>query len=351
MKRSRMRMKGRPGNSARRSGLSTWILLSTLLLVTMLFAIPSLAQGANDGETMSTVLSPSIVVSPTGEVSTGMAIGFDASTSVHSVPPELVDEVRYLWNLGDGTVQIGERITHQYATSGMFSVSLTMEVFEQSGVFYRGTETTEVTVAVAEFPRFVAVINLATGLTQPGSYAVLIQIEDQYLLIGQEDGPASLPVELPRTPSHLASDLMRFVLSGGLLSVGELRLWDAMLAMDLAADGWLGFVGFGTSISEATLSLTELYPVVEQAGYELIGVINRANLVTLGACYEITPNLYLLGALGSLYVAGTYEGSSRLILDGDLLPVPFESRMMTLSFGVGLRIGWLMFSLQALMTL
>lgn len=346
-----MRMKTRQGNSIRLHGPSKWSLVSTVLLVMLLFAILSIAQGANDSETMSTTVSPSIMVSPAGEVAPGMAIGFDASTSVHSVPEELVDEVRYIWSLGDGTVKIGERITHQYAVSGTFSVELTMEVFHQSGIFSRGTVTTEVTVAGAEFPKFVAVINLETGLTQPGSYAVLIQMEDQYLLIGQEDGPTSLLVEQPRAQTHLMSDLKRFVLSGGLLSVGDLRLWNAMLAIDLAADGWLGFVGFGASFSEALLSLTELYPTVEHAGYELIAVLNRANLVTLGACYKVTPNLYLLGSLGSLYVAGIYEGSSRLTLDGDLSLTPFKNSMITLSFGIGLRIGWLMLSLQALLTL
>jgi len=90
--------------------------------------------------------------------------------------------------------------------------------------------------------------------------------------------------------------------------------------------------------------------VVKHEGYELVGVIERANLVSLGACYEITPNLYLLGSLGSLYVAGIYEGSSRLLVDDELLPAPFAHRRITLSLGFGLRIGWVMLSLQALVT-
>jgi len=323
--------------------------LAAILLVVL--ATPTLAEDASSGDTTSPALSPSIAVSPGWEASLGTEIVLDASTSAHGIPEEQVDEIRYIWDLGDGTLKVGERITHRYGALGAFRIVLTMEVFEQSGIFHRGTATAEVTVTLAEFPRFVTVIDLETGYAQPGEYAVLFQIEDQYLLIGQQGGSTRLPTEQPRAPFRLPSELERLVFSGGLITVGNLRLWNGTVAMELAQDGWLASAGFGMSSNGASASLTHLVPVIASEGYDLVGVIERANLVSLGLCYEAVPNLYLLGSLGSLYVVGLYEGSSRLILDDELLPAPFSVRMATLSFGLGLRIGSVMLSLQALLTL
>lgn len=327
---------------------SAWAVAPILV---MLLATVTLAQATDGGGPMSAALSPSIAVSPGFEVSLGTEIVLDASTSAHEIPEELIDEVRYIWDLGDGAIRVGERVAHRYAALGTFRIVLTMEVFEQSGIFHRGTETANATVTLAQFPTFVTVIDLETGYAQPGKYAVLFQIEDQYMLIGQEDGPTSLPTEHSAVPFHLPPELERLVFSGGLITVGNLRLWNGTAAMELAPDGWLAFVGFGMSAGDASVSLTHLYPAIGNEGYELVGVIERANLVSLGLCYEAVPNLYLLGSLGSLYVAGTYEGSSRLMLDDELLPAPFAGRMVTLSFGLGLRIGRLMLSLQALLAL
>ena len=343
-----MHVGGKSASNVPWSRSTSWSLLPALLL-SLLSAALVFAQGA--GETPSIVLSPSIAVSPGWDVPLGTTIVFDASTSDHSVPEELVDEVRFIWDLGDGTVRVGERVTHRYATPGTFRIVLTMEVFEQSSIFHRSTETAEVTVTYEDLPRFVTVIDLEAGFAQLGKYAALFQIDDQYLLIGQEGGSASLPIQQPGTPLRWPSELEQLVLSGGLLSVGELRPWNGTIGMELAADGWLAFVGFGMSSAGASTSLIGLYPVVKQEGYELVGEIERANLVSLGACYEVAPNLYVLGSLGSLYVAGIYEGSSRLRIDDELLPAPFAGRTITLSFGLGLRIHWAMLSLQVLLTL
>ena len=318
--------------------------LHIVLLLVMLLSLPSLAEG----EITSPTLSSSIALSPSGDTFPGMAIGLDASASTHSLSEELVDEVRYIWDLGDGTFQIGEQVTHRYAEAGVFQVVLTMEVFEHSGIFHRSAEAIEVEVAQAPLPRFVTVINLDTEFTYPG---ILIQLQDPYVLIDPEIGSTNPLIALVGTLSKSTSDLERFVLSGGLLSVGELQLWDVRIAVELPADGWLGFVGFGLAATEASISLTELYPAVENMGYGLVGVVDQANLVTLGVGYELTPNFYLLGAIGSLYVSGAYEGSSRLTLDDELLPAPFTNRMSTLSFGLGIRMGWAMLSLQVLLAL
>ena len=347
---ARASTKSKPEHGTLKSRPFAWSVVLALLLV-MLLAVHSLPEDGSDAGTTSAALSASIAVSPGWNVSLGTEIVIDGSTSKHDIPEELVDEVRYIWDLGDGTIQVGERITHRYAAPGTFQIELTMEVFEQSGRFHRETHTAEVTVTLPEFPELMTVIDLETGFAQPGEYVVLFQIKDQYLLIGQDKGPEILQATRAGTPSRFPPELERLVASGGLVSVGHLSLWNATLALELAADGWLAFAGFGMNSTEASVSLTDLYPAVEHAGYELVGVIERANLVSLGLCYEVLPKLYLLGSLGSLYVAGTYDGSSRLTVEDELLPAPFAGRMVTFSFGVGVRIGPVMLSLQALLTL
>jgi PKD domain-containing protein len=318
--------------------------LPIVLLFVMLLSLPSLAED----KSVSPALSPSITLLPNGDAFPGMAIELDASDSTHSLSEQLVDEVRYIWDLGDGTFQMGEQITHRYAEARIFRVILTMEVFENSGIFHRSAETIEVEVAQPSLPRFVTVLSLDTGFTYPG---ILIQLQDSYVLIDPENGSANPPTAPVGTLFKSTLDLERFVVSGGLLSVGELQLWDVRIAMELPADGWLGFVGFGLAPTEASISLTKLYPAVESMGYDLAGIIDQANLVTLGVGYELMPNFYLLATIGSLYVSGAYEGSSRLTLDDELLPAPFTNRISTLSFGLGIRIRWAMLSLQVLLAL
>lgn len=347
---ARASTKSKPEHGTLKSRPFAWSVVLAFLLV-MLLAVLSLPEDGSDAGTTSAALSASIAVSPGWKVSLGTEIVIDGSTSKHEIPEELVDEVRYIWDLGDETTKVGERITHRYAAPGTFRIELTMEVFEQGGRFHRETHTAEVTVTLPEFPKLMTVIDLETGFARPGEYVALFQIKDQYFLIGQDKVPTILQATRAGIPSRFPPELERLVVSGGLVSVGHLSLWNATLALELAADGWLAFAGFGMNSTEASVSLTDLYPAVEHEGYELVGVIERANLVSLGLYYEVVPKLYLLGSLGSLYVAGTYDGSSRLTVEDELLPAPFAARMVTFSFGVGVRIGPVMLSLQALLTL
>ena len=304
------------------------------------------------GQEASGELSPSILVAPAEAVSPEEPVIFDASASTHGLPTERVGEVRYIWDLGDGTVLIGERIAHSYSMSGMFSVELTMEVFETGGVFHRETASTQVLVTGTAIPASVPVIDLQSLLEMaPGTIAILIQSEDPVLLVSQDEPPVSTPMEDPSCPFCPDLDLERLALSGTLLTVGELRVLDALIAMDLAAEQWLGFLGLGANLSSADFSLTDQYPVVDNAGYELVSVIDRAIHVSIGLGYEFAPTVYLLGALGVLHAEGVYQGSPRLTVDEEPLPEPFAERVFTLSFGVGLRLGWAMLSLRALLIL
>jgi len=328
--------------------------LQLVLILVLVFAVGAVAQSTEARNAAAELLSPSITVSPELTVHSGEEIHFDASESAHSVLQELVDEVRYIWDFADETVSIGEQVSHRYFSAGDFEVSLTMEVFENGGVFHRSTVTQDVHVLPADVPPFGTVINLRTGFTNPG---VLILSDGPVVFIAQQDGETFGPRNwADGTNEDLDSkqqewDFRRFVFSGGLLSIGDLRLCDAKLAMELSDKKWLAFVGVGTNVTETAISLTELYPDVESRGHELIGKIAQVDLITLGIGYELATDLYLLGSVGSLHIAGTYEGSSRLILDDALLPAPFSEWREILSFGLGLRIGWGMLSLQVLLIL
>ncbi|MFC2077561.1 PKD domain-containing protein [Candidatus Bipolaricaulota bacterium] len=345
----RSRAKSETGSSRCLRALGRSLAISLVLMISLAF--PSHADEVRDVAAGSPTLSAAVAVSPGWRVPLGTAVALDASMSQHEIPEELVDEVRYTWDLGDGTTLVGERIAHHYAAPGTFSIELTMEVFEQSGRFHRATHVVEVTVELVEFPRLVTIIDLETGFAQSGEYAALLQIDDRFLLVGQEQGPEVFPSTRTTDGSPLSAELERLVFSGGVLTVGQLRLWNAILALELASDSWLAFVGFGANSTQETVSLTPFYPAVEHAGYELLGVIDRATSVSLGICYEAAPPMYVLGSLGSLFVSGTYEGSSRVTVGDDVLPATFAGRVITCSLGIGVRIGFVMLSLQALLPL
>ena len=340
------RRMGRAFSSIVRPRFSACSPLPAALLVLLLVTVSALGQEASGS------LSPSIQVAPADAVSPGEPVVFDASASSHGLPAERVEEVRYIWDLGDGTVQIGERVTHSYAMSGMYSVELTMEVFETGGVFHRMTDTTEVLVTATAMPASVSVIDLQSLLDMPpGTIAILIPSEDPVVLVSQEEAPVSEPAERPTCFICSALDAKRLVVSGSILTVGELRVLEALVAMELAQEGWLGFAGLGTNLSPAAFALTDQYPVIENAGYELVSVIDRAVHASIGLAYEFAPTAYLLGALGVLHAEGVHQGSPRLTVGGEPLPAPFAERVFTLSFGVGLRIGWVLLSLRALLIL
>ena len=341
-----------PRECIRQFNTTMKFLIVAVFMIT-LSVVLTVAQETGAGEQPTSALSPSITVSPGTDLLPQMVVRLDTSASTHSIPGDLIDEIRYIWDLGDGTIRIGERVTHHYAMSGVFTITLTMEIFESTGIFHRGTTNTEITIGIPNYSGFMTVVNLETGFTLTGNYAVLIPSEGDVHTVDEPDDKQE-GSSGSNDPPHDKLDLERLILSGGVIPIGELRMWNAMLAMDLASDQWLGFVGVGvgTNLSESSISLTSLYPVVGNAGYELTAVLEKATLITLGVGYELTSNVYLLGSLGSLHVEGTFEGSSRLTLDSHLLPDRFASRRTTLSFGLGLRIGgWFMLSVQALLML
>jgi len=333
--------------SAPRPGLSA---PRIVLLLLLLFGLSALPQAEQHQTTPSCELTPSMAITPGREVALGTVVAFDASSSSLTCSAELVDEVRYLWDLGDGTLKLGERITHRYTTAGVFPITLTMEVFEPNSTFHRGRVTAEVVVTYEVPPRFVTAIDLEAGFAQLGKFAALYELDGRYVLIGQKGVLVDAPVQGAAAPFQWAAALDPYVLSGAILTVGDARLWHASIGFDLA-EHWVGSVGFGMGLSGASSSLSALFPTTELEGHELSATIEQATLVTLGAGYEFMPQLYVTGSVGALFVRGIYEGSARLLVDDQLLPAPFSGQSIVLSLGFGVRLRWAMLSLQALLAL
>ena len=314
---------------------------------------PAFAQA----EEVIRTLSPQISVSPGWTLSVGESVTLDASRSTHDAPAEETDEVRYTWILGDGTTRVGERITHRYPSPSTYDIELRMEIFETGGVFHRATDRRQIVVTAAEMPTLVGVIDLETGFALTGgSYAAIIQIEDKYLLLdpsgttlvrGRADAASQGDQDLTRQTSISPS----WVVGPGILSIDSLLVLGATLAWELETEPWLVTVGLGSSTRSTSVSLTPSDPVLGQGGYTLRADIERVSLAALGLGYHATERLCLLGSVGVLQVAGRFEGSSRVLVDGVPLPYAFFEYRPTWSLGAGIRLDWLLLSMQLLLLL
>ncbi|UCF10264.1 MAG: PKD domain-containing protein [Candidatus Bipolaricaulota bacterium] len=294
------------------------------------------------------VLYPSIHVAPGTRISLGTPIALDASASTHRVVVERIDEVRYTWDLGDGNVRSGQQVVHDFARPGTYHVVLTMEVFEKTGIFHRSTSETDLVVALSATPELVAIIDLESGHAQMGRYAALVRIEDELVLLERHDKTMS---RAERWQSRLPIDLQRWVVAGGLLAVGDLHVWMGSLAFELAGDRLLASFCVGLGSGTTVVHLTDWLPTAAQTEHDLSARIHRADIVSAGLCYELAPHLYLLGALGMLHAEGAYGGSGRVTIDGERLPTTFEHRAPVLCLGLGVRLSWVMLSLQAMVIL
>ena len=337
--------------AAPRRSLPCGLLLAVLILGTW---APTLAQPAETTRT----LNPQMSVSPGWALSVGESLTLDASRSTHDVPTEETDEVRFTWTLGDETTLVGERVTHRYAAPGTYDVELRMEVFETGGVFRRANASRQVTVRDSETPTLVSVIDLETGFALPGgSYAAIIQIRNQYFLLdpsgaatatasNETGGPTQvIPINVER-PAPAG-----WMLGAGALSIDSMMVLYATLGWDLEVEPWSVNVSIGSSTGGTSVSLAQDYAQVELAGYSLNAEIDRVSLAMLGAGYQVTDRLCFLGSLGLLNVVGRLEGGSRLHVDGQPLPIRFSEYLPTLGFGAGIRLGWMLLSMQLLLLL
>jgi len=326
-------------------------LLATLILLAASNSWTALAQETDAPRS----LSPQIAVFPGWTILFGQSLVLDASRSTHDVPAESIDEIRYTWTLGDGTALVGEQIAHSFSAPGTYDIELRMEIFETNGIFHRAVDRRQVTVTLAEIPTLVGVIDLETGFALPGgTYAAIIQIQDEYLLLDPAGttpilGEVGQPMEPVREALGLAEPSWLVGASG--FSIDRILVLSAVLAWELDAEPWLVTVGLGSSTRGMSVPLTPSLPAVAQSGDRLSAEIERVSLATLGIGYHATDRFCLLGSLGVLNVVGAFDGSSRVEVDGEPLPRHFSAFMPTLSFGAGIRLDWLLLSTQLLLLL
>jgi PKD repeat protein len=289
---------------------------------------------------------------PSADIAVGTSMAFDASGSSFDVPQDLVNEVRYTWDLGDATAQVGERVVHTYDLPGTYRVVLIMDVFENTGIYHRATATAAVTVLPAEAVPQGAAFDLESGFAMTVDFgAIALTWLPPQATTQPSGGPALSAPEPSQVGGGSPGALRGLVFSGGIAALGELTLWNVSLGVDVLDDGVLLLAGYGLSTGEATVSLTGNFPRISEAGGEVAAEIQHATLYSFGVGYRALPQMYVVGEVGLLVVDGIYTGSSRVTIDGRTLPVPFSEG--TTSFGVGIvfRVGALAVSAKLLFPL
>lgn len=324
----------------------TWLVVGL-----MSFLLPaSLCAGASSGQQDTAPhLAAKVHVVPSEGVAAGTPITIDASGSSFDVPLDLVDEVRYTWSLGDTTTQVGERIVHAYDLPGTYRVTLTMDVFEISGVYYRATATTVVTVLLAETVPQLATFDLDASFAVTADSWATTLAWPQPITRTQQISDAAVPgPEVTATGGNAAGPLSGLVFSGGVVTSGALTLLDASLGIEVLDGRVLLLAGYGLSTNEVTVSLTDSFPLVSQSGGEIAAEIQGVTLYSLGVGCLVLPSVYLVAEMGLLVVDGIYTGSSRITIGGKRLPVPFSEGIGSFGVGIAFRVGVVVISAKLL---
>jgi len=334
------------GFASRTAKAKAWATAGRFALLLLAASCAGVSAGQQDAPRH---LVASIQMAPSTGIVVGTAVALDASGSSFDVPLDLVSDVRYTWSLGDATMQVGERIVHAYDLPGTHRVVLTMDVFERTGVYHRGTATTTVTVLPAETAPQAAVFDLEAGFaTGLDAGATALTWLPPLPAAQQPAYPAASEPTQPETGGSPADPLKRLVFSGGIVTVGELTLWNASLGVDVLDGGVLLLAGYGRSTRSVTISLTDDFPAVSQTGGEIAAVIQSAMLYSLGVGYRTLPRMYVVADVALLVVEGIYTGSSRVTIDGHPLPVPFSEGIASFGVGIAFRVGAIVVSAKLL---
>ena len=309
-----------------------------------------LCAGTSSGQRdIAPHLVASIQVAPSSGILVAAPITIDASGSSFDIPLDLVDEVRYTWNLGDTTTQVGERIVHAYDLPGTYHVTLTMDVFEISGIYHRATAATVVTVSPAETVPQLVTFDLDASFAVTADSGATALVWPQLATTTQQIGDAAVPgPEVTATGGNAAGALGGLVFSGGVVTLGALTLLDASLGIDILDGSVLLLAGYGLSTNEVTVPLADSFPVVSQSGGEIAAEIHGVTLYSFGIGCRALPSVYLIAEMGLLVVDGIYTGSSRITIDGKKLPVAFSEAMGSFGVGIAFRVGVVVVSAKLL---
>lgn len=211
--------------------------LRTRLVVGLMSFLLSviLCAGTSSGQRdIAPHLVASIQVAPSSGILVGAPNTIDASGSSFDIPLDLVDEVRYTWNLGDTTTRVGERIVHAYDLPGTYHVTLTMDVFEISGVYYRATATAVVSVLPSGTVPQLATFDLDASFAVAADSGATALAWPQPVTTTEQIGHIAVPgPEVTATGVNATGPLRGLVFSGGAVTLGALTLLDASLGIDI----------------------------------------------------------------------------------------------------------------------
>lgn len=336
----------------------------------------------------------------------GEPIEFDGGGSWFRGAPSDSLEYRweYEWSFGDGSPEIrGEQVSHRFGAPGDFEVELEVIVADQFGREQRATYA-EVVHIHNRSPEVVAKVHptgnddriekeravildtsesydpdggelfyawdvdgdgfidvqrmteaqfrYEPGFPESGEYTAMAYVWDEYMLRTDQSPEVKLVhVTVGRGSLPLPFEFGSFLVSGGLLAMGELRLWNAAAGMQFSEGQFLAFAGYAANTDSVLLDMTNKFPEVQRAGYTVTAEITTANVFSLSGYYSVRPQLYVGGSLGYLTYKGTYNASCRVSIGGKLPPVAFSENKIMVGFGIGYLVGFGVISLQVVFAL
>jgi hypothetical protein len=199
--------------------------------------------------------------------------------------------------------------------------------------------------------------------TGRGEQPITLRAWDNYMKTYQEQPVVeSIPVPIPvpvciwpfcppegapttPTPSPRPGPL---VVSGGMVSFRELRLWNMAIGLALESPDLSILVGYGSNINEVTIDWTKDFPEVKKAGYRIESHVRKATLFNVTLYYGIRSPIYLGGGLGFLTLEGFQRASCRVTIGKSEPPVPFVKDVVILGLGVGYKLEFGLISFQLL---
>ena len=356
-------------------------------------------------------LTATMIVTPEPPWRSGAAITFDGTASAFQIAPPASLGLRWTfeWSFGDGSATIrGGRVDHTFLAPGDLIVELSVVATDRFDREWRATASQTLhignssptavgavrpTGGARDVRRGRAVMLDASGSIDPdghdltfawdidgdgmddvkttdavfryepgfpdaGEQHVTLHVWDSYMLDADQP-PVSTTFRvavaggLLPPPDGGGVDLGAILLSGGMLSMGELRLWNAAIGMSLLDGRLLALAGYGASAGDVELDMTDSFPSVELAGYSVNGTITKASALTLSAFYGVHPTwpVFAGGSIGYLSYGGSYEASCRVSIGGELPPVVYSESKILIGAGVAVLLGFFVISFQAVLAL
>jgi len=343
-----------------------------------------------------------ILTSPVAEGVAGQKMTFDASGAqpvLSPSAPSLAYRWDYEWDFGDGSsLGRGAKVDHVFERPERYAVTVTVIVSDDLG--RRGQAQATRTIDVKSPPRNVAVaaepngpfgqilakepvtfgaktpsgvwggeklvyawyfmadsaqpdrtteeprVVYPEGYPGPGTYLVKVEVYDEYGVKYQVPlSVVTLPIVVGGTQGA------PFLLSGGLLSLGTLKLWNGAVGLPLGGSGFSALVGYATSTESIEIDQTAHFPDVGTGGGKVTTTIDKATMLNGTLFYTVSPPFGVGATVGVLLLEGEHSASCRCRIGNSEGPVPFTENKVILGIGVGVQVGFGLLSFQFLLSL